>query len=151
MITFLIAIPVCIMLFFPKTDSAKWLHRHLVKGLIDSVVRFERQQFIYFILMIIMMHSLLPLMSAEMATLIIADLAVYYDAAITLYVASFIGRSKSAWMAIKARCTAIFRLSESGRDHGRKGKTKPATRKRADNDDPDPVFSDRDGYAALAA
>jgi len=140
MITFLIAIPVCIMLFFPKTDSAKWLHKHLVVGLIDSVVRFERRQFIQFVLMIVMLHSLLPLMSAEMAALIIADLAVYYDAVITVYVASFVGRTKSIWTAIKIRLGSIFGrfAKQDAREH--RTSAKP-TCKAADNDDPDPAYA----------
>ncbi len=150
MTTALIAIPLCIMLFFPKTAAAKWLHKHLVVGLIDAAARFERRQFIYFILMIMMMHSLLPLMSLEMATLIIADLSLYYDAVITAYLAAFAARAKSVWWAIKSRVAAIFRCRRPAARHRRDVASKPP-RKPAANDDPDPAHETKIATVGLAA
>jgi len=102
-ITALLALTTLVMLLFPQTPAARWLHLHLVELPLALIGRLERKHILYLVVGIAAAQPLMMMGAADLAAVIAWDMAIYVDAAIATYAAAMLAKSRAALQHLRSR------------------------------------------------
>jgi hypothetical protein len=107
MLTGLLLVAILVMKLFPETPFARALHRALVAGPLERLAAMDRRHALFALAVIalaLFASDMIALIgSADLAFAIAWDVSVYVDALAVAWTLAAIGRSKGAWLAVKAR------------------------------------------------
>lgn len=138
MITTLLALTVTLMLCFPRTPLAKWLHFQMVANPLDQLSKLRREHILYIFVGLILIQSYGAVLPIEIATAMAWEATLYFDAAISVWMAGMVAKSKANWFALKARIRSIGAILLSRKPASRRKRTPTqSSRHKPSNDNED--------------
>jgi hypothetical protein len=108
-VTALLGLATLVMLLFPQTPAARWLHLHMVELPLALLGKLERKHILYLVVGIAAAQPLMMMGAADLAAVIAWDMAIYVDAAIATYAAAMLAKSRAALQHLRARATHWLR------------------------------------------
>lgn len=102
-ITALLALATLVMLLFPRTPAARWLHLHLVELPLAWLGKLERKHILFLIVGLAAAQPLMMMGAADLAAVVAWDMAIYFDVAIAAYAAAALAKSRAALHHLRSR------------------------------------------------
>jgi hypothetical protein len=102
-ITALLGLATFVMMLFPRTPAARWLHLHMVELPLALIARLERKHILFLLVGIAAAQPLMMMGAADLAAVIAWDMAIYFDVAIAAYAAAALARTRAAWRHLRSR------------------------------------------------
>lgn len=108
-VTALLGLATLVMLLFPQTPAARWLHLHMVELPLALLGKLERKHILYLVVGIAAAQPLMMMGAADLAAVIAWDMAIYVDAAIATYAAAMMAKSRAALQQLRSRAAQWLR------------------------------------------